>query len=118
MGGSLMPSPAHFIGAIDELTLYNRVLTPSEIESIYLADFAGKCTQPPVIISFARYDNGNVHFEFFNQSGQPWQVEVSTDLMDWHPAGMANYLSNGRFGFDETNTLPASFYRLVNSAGP
>jgi hypothetical protein len=41
----------HFIGLMDEVTIYNRVLTSSEIESIYRAHTAGKCkpVEPPSI---------------------------------------------------------------------
>jgi len=41
----------HFAGREDELTLYNRVLTASEIAAIYNAGSAGKCAGPlpPVI---------------------------------------------------------------------
>ncbi len=38
---------ARFLGAMDEMSLYNRALTPAEIESVYAADYAGKCPPPP-----------------------------------------------------------------------
>ncbi len=38
-----------FFGLIDEVSLYNRALSASEIQSIYAADSAGKCFAPPVI---------------------------------------------------------------------
>lgn len=40
------PSPwldCNFRGTIDEVTLYNRVLTPTEIQTIYVTGSAGKC---------------------------------------------------------------------------
>ena len=36
-----------FCGDIDEISLYNRALSASEIQAIYNADGAGKCTVPP-----------------------------------------------------------------------
>jgi len=44
-----LSSPANqFSGQIDELSLYNRALTPNEIAAIYLAGSAGKCPPSPV----------------------------------------------------------------------
>jgi hypothetical protein len=43
-----------FTGLIDEISLYNRALTPNEIAEIYHAGAAGKCTAnrlPPSIIT-------------------------------------------------------------------
>ncbi len=37
--------PIPFLGLIDELSLYSRALTPSEVQSIYQAGSAGKCTE-------------------------------------------------------------------------
>jgi hypothetical protein len=40
-----------FLGLIDELSFYNRALSPAEIKGIYNAGSAGKGTQPPIIIA-------------------------------------------------------------------
>ncbi len=40
-----------FIGVIDELAIYSRILGASEIQSIYNAGSGGKCVLPPSIIS-------------------------------------------------------------------
>jgi hypothetical protein len=37
----------YFNGLIDEVSIYNRALTTDEIQSIFLADDAGKCTPSP-----------------------------------------------------------------------
>ncbi len=37
-----------FAGYIDELTLYNRALSPEDISAIYHADSAGKCSGPSI----------------------------------------------------------------------
>src|SRR5206468_2924778 len=34
------------LGSIDEVSVYNRALSASEIQSIYAADTAGKCVPP------------------------------------------------------------------------
>jgi hypothetical protein len=40
-----------FNGLADEVSLYNRALTPAEIAAIYAADRSGKCAEPPFIVS-------------------------------------------------------------------
>ncbi|PYJ81494.1 MAG: hypothetical protein DME22_20950 [Verrucomicrobia bacterium] len=40
-----------FLGSIDELSIYNRALDASEIQSIFGAVSAGKCAPPPVLIT-------------------------------------------------------------------
>ncbi len=40
-----------FIGAIDEVSFYNRALSGTEIQAIYNAGSQGKCPSPPVIVT-------------------------------------------------------------------
>lgn len=43
--GRVSPSQAieHFVGLIDEASIYNRALAPADIQAIFMADSAGKC---------------------------------------------------------------------------
>lgn len=43
--------PFNFQGVMDEVSLYNRALTPDEIRNIYLADSGGKCLTSPIIFT-------------------------------------------------------------------
>ena len=43
--------PGHFLGLIDELSIYNRVLSASEISAIYAAGSDGKCNSPKLNIA-------------------------------------------------------------------
>jgi hypothetical protein len=47
--GSTLSSGSFFDGLIDEASLYNRALTPLEIQGIYAAGTGGKCGTPPHI---------------------------------------------------------------------
>ena len=57
--GTWVPYLSMFAGIIDEVSIYNRALSPDEIQSIYLAGSFGKCPPPvadatattPVVIS-------------------------------------------------------------------
>jgi hypothetical protein len=40
-----------FLGSVDELTIYDTVLTASQIQSIYTAGALGKCSSAPMLIS-------------------------------------------------------------------
>lgn len=46
IGATAQGAGEFFQGVIDEVTLYNRVLSATEIQSIYAADTAGKCGTP------------------------------------------------------------------------
>jgi hypothetical protein len=43
--------PRGAVGSLDEVSLYARALTPAEIRSLMLARGAGKCKEPPAILS-------------------------------------------------------------------
>jgi hypothetical protein len=52
LGGDAQPPSGHsylFNGLVDEVSLYNRALTASEIELIYITGIGGKCPVPPSI---------------------------------------------------------------------
>lgn len=44
--GASSPTQEFFNGVIDEISIYNRALTPTEIQAIFLAGSAGKCASP------------------------------------------------------------------------
>jgi hypothetical protein len=47
-GSSELLAGTRHLGGLDEISIYNRVLAPAEIEGIYVAGSAGKCPPPPV----------------------------------------------------------------------
>jgi hypothetical protein len=80
-------SGARFNGALDEITLYNRALTPTELQAIVMADEAGKCPPPPIAC----------------------QIPV-TDIAGWW-RGESNVLDsiNLNHGFLTPSNLPAQY---------
>jgi len=76
-----------FAGLIDELTLYSRALSASEIAGIYNASSAGKCGLPPAIVtspqSQTAVEGMNVSFSVVAEGSPPlsyqWQVN-GTDI--------------------------------------
>jgi Concanavalin A-like lectin/glucanases superfamily/Divergent InlB B-repeat domain/Putative Ig domain/Immunoglobulin I-set domain len=63
-------SSSRFNGRIDEVSLYNRVLTNDEIRSVYAADSQGKNFQQPYFTSSARLPDA--------ASGTPYLQQLST----------------------------------------
>lgn len=49
--GTVPFGPISFLGRIDEVSLYSRALSSTEIQAIYLAGTAGKCLSGPPVIS-------------------------------------------------------------------
>lgn len=71
----------YFPGVVDELSLYRRALSPSEVSSIHAAGAAGKCTAPqPLAIvtqpqSAAVFAGTNVTFAVAAQGTAPLQYQ-------------------------------------------
>ena len=51
IGGIAGSSGGSFLGLVDEVSVYNRALSLSEIQSIYGAEGAGKCSDSPPVIT-------------------------------------------------------------------
>jgi hypothetical protein len=49
--GDYLGSGYYFVGAMDEVSLYNRALAPSEIRAVIAATSAGKCAEAPFIVT-------------------------------------------------------------------
>jgi hypothetical protein len=71
----------YFPGIIDELSLYSRVLSQAEVQSIYSLGAAGKCSAPqPLVIntqpqSITTQESNNVAFTVVAQGTQPVQYQ-------------------------------------------
>jgi len=69
-------------GVIDEVSIYARALSPSEIESIYAAGSAGKCKEPTLTLIKA------VKPSFSNLTlTTNYQLQVSSDMSNWTNQG-------------------------------
>jgi hypothetical protein len=65
----------YFNGLIDEVSIYNRALTASEIEAIYAAGSAGKCNMPPANFSLGFYPGLTI-----SGAGYSYIIQSSTNL--------------------------------------
>ncbi|HVM47903.1 MAG TPA: LamG-like jellyroll fold domain-containing protein [Candidatus Acidoferrum sp.] len=102
-----------FAGLIDEPTLYNRALSPAEIQQIYSAGSAGKCSSPIIKtqpLSQVGYWGGSVNFSVTATGSEPlayqWQKDnvpingatastlVLTNLQAWNAGNYAVLVSD------------------------
>ncbi len=119
IGATAQGAGEFFKGVIDEVTLYNRVLSAAEIQSIYGADAAGKCgtpiTNPPPFITC--YDASESFTTNRNPNGV-WSYGHSVTLGD----ALIPFSECGNWGgldFWRSNiwlSVPAVFYNPSTQA--
>jgi hypothetical protein len=74
------PANSHFFdGVLDEISLYNRALTATEVQAIYNAGEAGKCLTPLYITSFSKIST-NVGLSWLAQPGVGYRAQYATNL--------------------------------------
>jgi alpha-tubulin suppressor-like RCC1 family protein len=90
--------PFNYQGVMDEVSLYNRALTPDEIRTIYLADSGGKCLSSPII--FTHPSN---------------QTAVEGDTVSFHVAADGAFPMFHQWRFNGTNLVDGGRISGVNS---
>jgi hypothetical protein len=104
-------SCAGFGGLVDEISLYNRALSSSEIQAIFLAGSLGKCKQP-VVTGIRREADGDILLDFRGDAGRNISILFSQDVISWSLlAILPNNYGTNRF-IDPSPWMPAKFYRL------
>jgi hypothetical protein len=129
------------IGDMDDVRIYNRLLTPSELNILYrwrgqsngvignsvanndaarlVTDNGTSLLGGPIFISPAMSGKeGGWHLNVSGQAGQSYRVLVTGDLTQ--PMGEWKVLTNGTFGsgaatlVDTATNFQARFYRIVS----
>jgi hypothetical protein len=110
--GTWAPYLDMFGGMIDEVSIYNRALSPDEIAAIYNAGSAGKCLlrYPPVTIQ--QRSDGTMLLQAQGSPGQSFDIQASQDLINWLDLGSVQADTNGVMQFDDINASQynARFY--------
>ncbi len=115
IGVGFVSSSGKFIdylrGALDEIQVFNRALSPSEINSIYSAGSAGLVRAPQ--FTSVSDTNGQFNVSLQGQTGKAFTLYTSTDLANWevlttlsNPIGATNYV-------DASLTNAQKFYRAT-----
>jgi len=108
-------------GSLDEVSLYNRVLSSNEIATIYQAGYLGKC-KSPTNVKVAMYPGAHPGVSFAGAVGQTYGVQTSTNLTGvstWE--GLTNLILTAptNLWFDsQPATQHQRFYRVVNGMVP
>lgn len=90
----------YMLGNLDEIEVFSRVLSAAEINSIYAAGSAG-LVRVPEFTGVASTGTGQVQLNMRGQTGKPFTLLTSPDLLDWvslgtlsNPTGAAQYLDS------------------------
>jgi hypothetical protein len=107
----------YLAGTLDEVSLYNRPLLPSEVAALYAAGSAGKClVSPPPLLRAIGQSSGAVLLSWTAVPGRNYQVQFATNL---RPANWSNYggilsTTNRTIGvLTSSGPEPRQFYRVL-----
>ncbi len=114
------PNSYYFAGALDELMLFDRPLTSSEIQALYQAGTNGMC--PPTPLMFTGVPSYNrasgVVLNASLRSGQSYHLQSNTNLASTNWITLTNFVAGTAPISHLTNqpptNAPQGFYRLVS----
>ncbi len=108
-GDDLYPHSGFFDGRMDELRIYNRALSPAEVQGLYSP------TGPQVALTIQRADAQSVRLSWSSQTNVSYQVEFSSQSPGegWGPLG-SSIPGTGQIISIQDTTVGQSmrFYRL------
>ena len=69
----------------------------------------------PYFTRVTKQPGGRLRARFAGSPGQTYQIQATTNLVDWVTLGGATALGNGTFEFEdaESDKLPVRFYRAI-----
>jgi hypothetical protein len=111
---------APFAGLLDEISIYDRALSASEIQASYAAGTNGMC--PPTPLMFGRSSpytktNGFV-LNASLRSGQSYRIQANTNVAGTNWVLLTNFTADtapvSRFTDTTATNFPQRFYRLVS----
>ena len=109
-----------FTGMIDEVQIYNRALSVSEIQAIYQAGTNGMCAPTPLMFTGTpSYSKTNgVILNASLRSSQSYHIQANTNLASTNWITLTNFTAGTAPIFHYTNKPPTNtlqqFYRIVS----
>jgi hypothetical protein len=103
-----------FSGMLDEISFYNRALTPAEVSSIYQAGSSGKCVgQPaPIRLSVVSVSKAGTTLRMEGgETGTAFVIQATEDLAIWTDVGEINK-TQALDTFTDPVSLRKRFYRV------
>jgi hypothetical protein len=109
-----------FAGLIDEVQIYNRALSASEIQAIYQAGTNGMCAPTPLMFTGSPSYNKTNGFVLNAslRSSQSYHIQANTNLASTNWINLTNFTAGTAPIFHYTNKPPTNtlqqFYRIVS----
>ena len=110
----------YFNGLLDEIQIYSRALSASEIQAIYQAGTNGMCAPTPLMFTDSpSYSKANgVILNASLRSGQSYSLQASTNLASTNWIALTNFIAGTAPVISFTNmaatNIPQQFYRIVS----
>ena len=107
-------------GLVDEIQIYNRALTASEIQAIYQAGTNGMCAPTPLMFTGSPSYNKTNGFVLNAslRSSQSYHIQANTNLASTNWTTLTNFTAGTAPIFHYTNKPPTNtlqqFYRIVS----
>jgi Concanavalin A-like lectin/glucanases superfamily len=101
----------YLLGSLDDILVFHRALSVSEISAIYHAGSAG-LVRAPEFTDIASAGNGQVRLDLRGMTGKNFTLYSSTNLVNWISLGaIAN--PTGAVQHPDSATPPQKFYRVT-----
>ena len=110
----------YWSGMLDEIQIYNRAISASEIQTIYQAGTNGMCAPTPLMFTGSpSYNKTNgVVLNASLRSSQSYHIQANTNLASTNWITLTNFIAGTAPIFHYTNKPPANtprqFYRIVS----
>lgn len=111
---------AVFPGLIENVRIYNRALSATEIQAIYMAGSNGMCAPTPLMFAGAPNFNktNGVILNTSLRSGQSYHIQANTDLATTNWIVLTNFIAGTvpvvSFTNKAATNIPQQFYRIVS----
>jgi hypothetical protein len=110
----------NYTGLLDDIRIYNRALSASEIQAIYQAGNNGMCAPTPLMFTGTPSYNKTkgVVLNTSLRSGQSYHIQANTNLVSTNWITLTNFIAGTAPIFHYTNKPPTNtlqqFYRIVS----
>ncbi len=104
-----------FRGLLDEVSFYNRALSPSEVSGLYSAGLAGKTLSSPSIIVNGALQNGAIVLSFGATPGKSYNVEYRDSFSSGTWQTLTNITASSSTVYYTNSTASPSqrFFRIL-----
>jgi Concanavalin A-like lectin/glucanases superfamily len=99
------------LSSVNDLQIYNRALSASEISSIYNAGSAG-LVRAPQFAGITNLNSGQIQLNVVGQTGKPITINSSPDLVSWSTAATVQN-NTGATNYTDSTAAGQKFYQAT-----